>query len=492
MSHSTTNNTCEDSPLSLNGVTISHYQSSVTISVDDQTVELSINRLCNLDTTNTEQSPYQALFFDIIQIDGILVDSSAAFSVVLSPSKPVEILLEPTFDGPTHCGFLLDTLHSSSDIFGIGDNVSIEANNQDEPESINGETEDKEFSPPHKDLRRRLQDQKRLMRQITMECQKKLIDDLEACHHDIACSGKAICRHLHDAIRNLLSNVRSLLQGSAMVSQQRQQYQEIVFDEKKLNITTTTSYSASSASVSNFDLDPRNPIVIALEILFGVLGLGGLCAFIRRRCCSLRYRVERLANREERQRARHYRQLARKEALRKKWVAVKSVFSKLPCRNSNYEEKRALILEAAAVATQEQYLECGGSSSAVYRQVAVAGIHDEITDLRYAHEIVTALLQAEQGTAAPVTAAVYMHDTRSRSSSLPSYNSENLPSYTSQPENNSDSGSDVIVVRDGFRPYSPSSISGASFFTAVTPESSIPDLSPRCSGDTLRTDFSRG
>lgn len=467
-------------------------QPSVTIKVGDQIVELLIDHLCDVDPTpNSTQSSYQALFFDLARINGRPVETSAAFSVVLSPSQPAEVLIEPTFDSPTHCGFLIDNFDPSSGVFAI-EEIASETNNQHDSDLGDAEIEDMESPAPHKDLRKRLQDQKKLMRQITMECQKKLLDDLEACHHNISCSGKAICRHLHKAIRNLLSNIRSLLHDSAMVSQDRQQYQELVLDEKNVNATSAFPQSSSKGG-----LDPTNPVIIALEILFSVLGLGAFYAIIRRRCCSLRYRVERLANREERQRARHYRQLARKEAIRKKWVAVKSVFSRLPCPNSNYEEKRALILEAAAqpaVDMHEQDLERGGPSTDICQHLAVARISEEITDLRYAHEIVTALLQAGQGVAPiePGTTAIYVHDTRSRSSSLPSYNSANLPDYTSQPENSSDSGSDVIIIRGGFRPSSPSSSNGASILTGVTPESSIPDLSPRCSGETLRTDFSRG
>ncbi|GAB7356769.1 hypothetical protein MBLNU459_g7665t1 [Dothideomycetes sp. NU459] len=502
ISHSPTGNTCEDIPLSLNGIPISRHQSSVTIPSGDHAVELWIDQLCDPDPSITSQSPYQALLFDLVGVDSRPIENPAAFSVVLSQSVPAEVLLEPAFHGVEYCASFSNIINPSSSIFGTEDIVPAETNNHDDTEPPSAEPESIEPPASDKDLRRRLQDQKKLMRQITMECQRRLIEDLEQCHHSISCSGKAICRHLRQAIQNLLSNVRELLHNSAMVSQERQQYQKIVIDEKTLD-SNNTSFNSSSASTDSLDLDPTNPVVLALEILFSVLGLSAFFALVQRHCCSLRYRVERLANREERQRARHYRALARKEAFRKRWVAVKTVFSRLPRRNTNYEEKRSLILEAAAVAMADsQGLDLERAESSFARQqLNVANIHEGIIDLRHAHEIVTALLQAEQqhvattASAGPVTTTVYVQeDARSRSSSLPSYNSENLPDYSSQPEYNSDSdsGSDVIVVANGFRPCSPSSSSGASALTAVTPESSVPDVSPRCSGETLRTDFSRG
>ena len=315
-----------------------------------------------------------------------------------------------------------------------------------------------------------------------MDCRKKLMDDLLDCNHDLTCSGKALCHHLQDLVVDLVATLKSSLQQSPLVSDERQ-WQAIIADDKNANygatpepISDTTPVSVPESSSSSTKDTKQSIVLLALEILAGVIGLAGLMACVRRHCRSIRRRVDRLSDREERRRAREYRRLARREAMRKRWVTVKGLF-RLPCRKDGDEEKQALILEAAAPA-----------SDAVGRRrdleqawdAALAGDPDHlIVEIeRAGREYLASAAERPN----PVLTEKHADD-RSMSSSLPSYESEKLPAYSSQP------ASDASLDH-GYRLYAPS-LAGSSMNTITTPESSIPDLSPRCSGETLRTLMSR-
>jgi hypothetical protein len=119
-------------------------------------------------------------------------------------------------------------------------------------------------------------------------------------------------------------------------------------------LTGQSVTSVAASTVGTLEGRPRfigkkslhNPLVIALEILAGILGLTALCAFIHRKCMSMRTRVERAADKEERRNARAYRRAARRALIRKRWNNfVTSVFcfgtTKEPEPRS-YDEKRDL------------------------------------------------------------------------------------------------------------------------------------------------------
>lgn len=230
-------------------------------------------------------------------------------------------------------------------------------------------------------------------------------------------------------------------------------------------------------------------------------GLACIFSFIRRNCCTLRQRTERRATREERRTARQYRRLARRHAWKKWWNGSEDDWD----RRADYEEKRALILD------QEDRLE--------------EAMQEEIRNLRTAHELAHDIVQAEQGRASPaspgpstcpcVNAHAHTHvhahpqihqypaphmqpmpqphhmahgmytppppHNMSRTSSLPSYKSDlgSVDTDDAPPAYEEDADSSDIVV-DGFREYTPS------VTTVFTPESSIPDVSPRPSFDTMR------
>lgn len=241
----------------------------------------------------------------------------------------------------------------------------------------------------------------------------------------------------------------------------------------------------------------HNPLVLALEILAGILGLTALCAFVHRKCMSMRTRVERAADKEERRNARAYRRAARRARIRKRWNNfMTSVFrfgaAKEPTPRS-YDEKRALILQDAFLEQDIDLAEKGEIMEA------------QIRELRNAHDIVAGLIGIDEhrydlaGHNPPPHA--YLPTTLSRRSTgtLPSYTAESLPDYTSTPDSSDGSGR----VADGFTNYTPATSDSDAKFSAIpmtstgsssssrrtryTPVSSVMAISPRCSAETLRT-----
>lgn len=202
----------------------------------------------------------------------------------------------------------------------------------------------------------------------------------------------------------------------------------------------------------------ERPLVRLLKVIAGAIGLTALIAIIRRRFSSLRRKVDRLTEREERQTARAFRRAARREQCRQQWQNVKNLFS-APRKTLECEEKRSLILAAEEECLLDEKRICEA----------------EIELIREAHGIVCAMIQPEVRSMVLIDS-----DPRSRSNSLPSYHSEVLPGYSTSPS--SDSG-----VVDGYRPpsvaYSRSSTG--------TPDSSIPDISSRCSDETSWSDVDR-
>ena len=242
------------------------------------------------------------------------------------------------------------------------------------------------------------------------------------------------------------------------------------------------------------ELPPRptkdSPYVVALEITLGVLCCGCIFAAIRHKCSSLRTRTERAAAREERLNARAYRRAARQHAFSQWWRNCwRGNWAKRDSeRIADYEEKRALISE------QEDILE--------------DAMQEEIRQLRAAHDVVNDLVRdAEEGRAAnqapynyqrehprrpysPMSTASTYPPTSlpeipsrplSRTESLPSYRSDTPtepPSYESDPERSEG-------VANGFRQYAATSTRSevSSHWTA---DSSVVDVSPRPSAETLR------
>jgi len=246
-------------------------------------------------------------------------------------------------------------------------------------------------------------------------------------------------------------------------------------------------------------VDSPNPLLRTLEFIATVIGLLALVRFIRRKCMSMRKRVERAADREERRNARAYRRAARRAEMRNRWDDFVSAVSCFPAapepRNEDYEEKRALIVQDAFLEQLEDL------ENAEKGEIMEAEIHE----LRHAQEIVSSLVRGRERRDPPPPLVPLSEDTSSRASThtLPSYTSESLPDYSSRAETlaDSNSGSGNSVV-DGFTDYTPSPPAHASRGTPPsvssegrtrsTPTSSIVDVSPRISEETLRTQQSKG
>jgi hypothetical protein len=138
-----------------------------------------------------------------------------------------------------------------------------------------------------------------------------------------------------------------------------------------------------------------------------------------------------------------------------------------------------------------------------------AAMQEEIRQFREAHGVVNSIVQAEEGrnamsslqheqlqrqrhmslpvhahpgfTAAELPVASGLDSAPlSRTSSLPDYRSDAGSTEPPAYEDEEDS-SDVVV--DGFREYTPSMTS------RWTPDSSVVDVSPRPSGETMRVDY---
>lgn len=434
------------------------------IPASDRIAELTVQGYCDQNQSQSIATSRQVLFFDINLLGGNSGDNPPSFTVLLDASLRQAIVL-PHPSPETQCLSLPNEFEVTSALFSSEhDHVPESTDYESDPSEAQEESHDLEQFQVT-ELRRRFVEEKTLIRRLTMDCRKDFLDDLKDCKHDLKCSSTAICTHFHDAIARLMANIKSSLQQSPLVSDERQ-WQAIVADDKSHNYGSTAPSASEPADDDDDDESPRvkRIIILTLEVLAGIFGIAGLFGFIRHHCRSFRRRAERLADREERKRAREYRRLARKEAFRKKWIAFKGVFT-LPCRKGNCDEKASLILEAAAHANQ------GPVSTIDLEQAWNLASQEE-------RDYLVSLAESSN-----IRRARKHGDARSRSSSLPSYESEKLPAYASQP------GSDVVVV-DGFRVYSPS-LAASSANTAITPDSSVPDLSPRCSGETLRTLMSR-
>ncbi|OQO02216.1 hypothetical protein B0A48_11770 [Cryoendolithus antarcticus] len=266
-------------------------------------------------------------------------------------------------------------------------------------------------------------------------------------------------------------------------------------------ITQDSSQNASFNWRDQLKPQTQSTLVRVLELIAALIGLTTLCTYIRRKCMSMRRRVERAADREERRNARAYRRAARRATMRKRWsglVATLSYFSgesTKPTRIEDYEEKRALILQDAFLEQSLDQAEKGEVMEA------------EIRELRHAHEIVAGLVRVGEDRRDlmraprwdPPPQMVPLPEARSRASTatLPSYTSESLPDYASTPDEAESGG-----TANGFARYAPASESedgcpslvtasegstSGSLVTRYTPVSSVAAISVRYSEETLRT-----
>jgi len=249
--------------------------------------------------------------------------------------------------------------------------------------------------------------------------------------------------------------------------------------------------------------DAHDPsmFIIVLKFIAVITGLAFLFSLLRRCCISDRRRVERAAERERRATERLYKCAARKQSWRDWWSGRKR--GKPGYRQGDYEEKRGLILQ------QEHILE-----GAMQDEIQQLRIQEEIRQLRQTRDAVDDLVRAEEGrnvlpryssssrhyvprpAPAPITipsATSRMYPSHhqqgidddhppsplSRTSSLPDYKTDGSepPGYESDRRSSFSS-------QGGFSEYAHSIRTTTSQWS---PDSSIPDLSPRPSMETAVT-----
>ncbi|THX15151.1 hypothetical protein D6D13_02436 [Aureobasidium pullulans] len=424
---------------------------------DKWEVDIVVQGLCD-STKGDSFTAQRAFFFNVTSVAQQPLDTPDSVTLVVGKSEAAQLLIDSEITEQADCAAdLKSVINETSSIF-----TEIEAIPTDNDIKSKPDIDLVEHI-----LRRRLYDQATRLQKLNQDCRKNTVENLADCHHDLSCMARVMCQRIHDTTLTKIKEIQASLEGSVMISNGRNMVQQAmpIVDDGSDSDWDATSVDGLLAGINQAkdqkndknDHDSQHPVVLALEILAAALGLTALCAFLRRRFCSLRCRVERLADKEERRRARHFRRLARKEALRKKWVSFKQVFKRSP-RNGDYEEKRALVIEAAGGVIDDYAEEAYNNSNDPEMGNALGG-------LRSAHDFVAGLVRVRKNSNAG-----------SGTTTLPEYSSEKLPDYTSTPEDCS---------------YAPSVASRESMNTRMTPDSSI-IMTPRCSRETLRTgtDFS--
>ncbi|CAK4034663.1 Hypothetical predicted protein [Lecanosticta acicola] len=300
-------------------------------------------------------------------------------------------------------------------------------------------------------------------------------------------------------------------------------------DGTTTNTTRVDGLHAAAAIQPVEVVYPQNVLLRVLGVISTALGLAAFFSYLRRQCMSMRRRVERAADAEERRNERAYRRAARRAKMRRRWdafvEAINCFRSPPEPPNSDYDEKRALILQDAFLEQDIDAAEKGDLMEA------------EIRELRHAHEIVASLVRVDENRYDmvrpindPPPSMVPLpcdHTARSRASTAttgnpPSYFSESLPDYTSRYQRTETASigsslrsslrSSSVATVDGSDLSNPSNTASATDSDSVmytgsttrshrsdtstgtrtsryTPASSIVETSPRASDETLRTGY---
>lgn len=240
-----------------------------------------------------------------------------------------------------------------------------------------------------------------------------------------------------------------------------------------------------------------SPFLLGLEIALGILCCGCLLTVIQNKCSKPRTRTERAVAREERFHVQTHSRAARHHTWRHWWHGNwrTSRYSDSE-RIIDYEEKRALIQEEEGVLED--------------------AMQDEIRQLRAAHELVNDLVRdAEEGRVggqipcrcysqhqhcrgpySPLSnASTYPPTSLPEIPSRPLSPTESLPSYRSgdstQPPSYESDTDMFEPATNGFRNYPAATESTTSETSSHwTPDSSIVDVSPRPSAETLQYPYS--
>ncbi|CAO2653559.1 Nn.00g029700.m01.CDS01 [Neocucurbitaria sp. VM-36] len=461
-------------------------------------LDLEWNSACLHGPKETDEAA-QVLTVDIKAIDGKLLDKPSGFTISFKQqtSPPSLLRLEPVphpsasnqevanswREPPQHLRLVLSN--------STGEAQATESTTHSLEDDIR---ELEALQAKAQELHQAIIDKKKYIKSQFRLQAHSFTDELNQCD-SIACIVKTIAHKAHGAWRIVYvhfqhnhhrHNPQNMGRPEEAFAQSHGHVSQISGGHLKIESPAARPYEGPTN-----ELPPRppkpSPYLLALEITLGILCCGCLVAIVRHKCSSLRTRTERAAAREERLNARAYRRAARKHAWRNWWRG--NWARRDHERIVDYEEKRALIQE------QESVLE--------------DAMQEEIRQLRAAHDVVNDLVRdAEEGRViahapcncqhqqpqhrAPYsplsTASTYPPTSLpeipsrplSRTDSLPSYHSE---SPTEPPNYESDVDMSAIVA-NGFRQYTSSTTSEVS--SHWTPDSSVIDVSPRPSADTLR------
>lgn len=326
---------------------------------------------------------------------------------------------------------------------------------------------------------------------------KCLGEELKHCD-GISCILKTVAGKAHGAWRVVYlrlhpdqqsSDMGREVYASAHVGSQRYGSIAVASTDSTADTSEPRPYEGSPGELPPRPQQRQAPYVIALEIALGILCCGCLVALVRHNCASLRTRTERAADWEERYNARIYKRAARRHAWRNWW---RGNWRRDSARIADYEEKRALI------ADQESVLE--------------TAMQEELRQLRAAHTVVNDIIRAEEGRTPPPrctcrahpapfpppppsATSTYPPSTIPEAPSRPLSRTDSLPSYRSRAPSDPpqyDADPDVAFVTDGFGPrvapgrrgtLGAHSVAGSGRWT---PGSSVVDVSPRPSAETLR------
>ncbi|KAF2127770.1 hypothetical protein P153DRAFT_55139 [Dothidotthia symphoricarpi CBS 119687] len=317
-------------------------------------------------------------------------------------------------------------------------------------------------------------------------------DEVKKCKN-VSCVVKAVANKAHGAWRDIVVHLHFDQQRHAAADMNRLHFapahaQSMQKDGGHIQTLSSEAQPQPYEAPTN-ELPPRPPrkapYVIALEITLSVLCCGCLIATIRHKCASLRTKTERAADFEERINARAYARAARQHAWRN-WWRGNWRRNRDSERIADYEEKRALI------SAQEDVLE--------------DAMQEEIRQLRVAHNVVNDLVRdAEEGRMnrppqcncqrppdSPSATSTYPPTSLPEVPSRPLSRTDSLPSYRSDPPAYESEGE---VVANGFN-FLPNARQGVvrgyarstnSEMSRWTPDSSVVDVSPRPSAETLRS-----
>ncbi|ORY11032.1 hypothetical protein BCR34DRAFT_484741 [Clohesyomyces aquaticus] len=471
-----------------------------------QTACLHDNETAKEDNTNDAA---QVLTVTIKGIDGKLLNNPSGFTVSFKQLSPPELLrLQPTPNPSANSSSQAKAWSHPPASLRLGF-AQEPSNHAGVPASIEDEVRElKLLEAKIQELQKEIKEkEKHIKSQLKQEAQN-LKEELQDCD-SLKCIVHTLAHKAHGAWKILYLRFRPIHHdGHEMGRPNEKDPYEQVWRAGNHNQASEATIVAAADSVSSTPPQPiqsrrphphphptEPPLVIVFQIIAGVLFCGCLVAVVRHCCSSPRTRTERAAAAEERANQAAYRRAACKHAWRKWWRRNWRDQDRI----DDYEEKRSLIQE------QESVLE--------------EAMQEEIRQLREAHGVVRSIIQAEEGRGAyppcrtahmpahihcrchnhssspeysPVSSVVgspYAPSSLadipsrplSRTNSLPDYRSE---TSTEPPAYEEDEDvSDVVV--NGFRHYTSSTTSSAAS-SRWTPDSSVVDVSPRPSAETLR------